>query len=222
MRYQFTAKSSNTKTGPIPTTMTEKDSCPVTCSLRGNGCYAENFPLSLHWGRVATDGISEEELLMMIRGLPKGQRWRHNVAGDLPHNNGTVDHDKLQNLALAAHGKETILYTHHKLTRENAASFRIVRYAYGLNVNASCESIQTAETALDQGINAVVVMPHDTSSQTVKTERGSSVVICPATYKDNVTCASCGLCAKDRVSNRVIVAFPAHGARKKVATLQVA
>lgn len=222
MRYQFTAVSSNAKTGPIPTTMTEKDSCPTTCSLRGNGCYAENFPLSLHWGKVATNGISEEELLMMVRGLPKGQRWRHNVAGDLPHNNGTVDHDKLQNLAMAAQGKETILYSHHKLTRENAASFRIVRDTYRLIVNASCESIAAAESALDQGVNAVVVIPHNAGTATVKTAKGSSVVVCPATYKNDVTCASCGLCAKDRVANRVIVAFPAHGARKKVASLQVA
>ena len=47
--YKFTRRSSNVKTGAIPTTMSERDSFPESCTLKGNGCYAENFPLVLHW-----------------------------------------------------------------------------------------------------------------------------------------------------------------------------
>jgi len=40
---------------------------------------------------------------------------------------------------------------------------------------------------------------------------GQTIVTCPATYRDDVTCATCKLCS---VSNRrVIVGFPAHGTR---------
>ena len=43
------------------------------------------------------------------------------------------------------------------------------------------------------------------------TPDGRRVVVCPATYRDDVNCKSCGLCQKAR---DVIVGFPAHGARK--------
>ena len=212
IRHQFTPISKNAKTGPIPTTMTERASCPSTCSFRNNGCYAENFPLSLHWPRVESKGISFAQLLDNIRNLPKGQLWRHNVAGDLPHIDGNLDGDYLSTLAANAAHTRPIIYTHHDIQNpHNAANIRIVQDTYSLTINASCESLQQAEQALDAGINAVTVTPSNAPTATFKTSQGSTVVTCPATYKDRTTCASCGLCARDRRQTRVIVAFPAHG-----------
>lgn len=52
--YHFTRASGNVKTGPIPVTTTSADSCPPTCSFKGNGCYAESGPLALHWRAVSS------------------------------------------------------------------------------------------------------------------------------------------------------------------------
>lgn len=222
IRHQFTPISKNAKTGPIPTTMTERVSCPSSCNFRGNGCYAENFPLSLHWSRVESKGISFAQLLDKIRSLPAGQLWRHNAAGDLPHIDGNLDGDYLSTLAANAAHTRPIIYTHHDIQNpHNAANIRIVQDTYQVTVNASCESLQQAEQALNAGINAVAVTPSNAPTRTYKTAQESTVVTCPATYKDHVTCASCGLCARDRRTNRVIVAFPAHGAQYKKINLTI-
>jgi hypothetical protein len=49
-----------------------------------------------------------------------------------------------------------------------------------------------------------------------QTPQGRTVSICPATYKDNVSCASCQLC--QRKERKTIVAFPAHGTSKNKAS----
>jgi len=48
-------------------------------------------------------------------------------------------------------------------------------------------------------------------------EKGNKVTVCPATYKDNVTCNSCRLCQK--ANRSTVVGFPVHGAKKKTAEL---
>ncbi len=45
----FTRVSSNAKTGPIPVTTTSEETCPVSCPLKRNGCYADAGPLALFW-----------------------------------------------------------------------------------------------------------------------------------------------------------------------------
>jgi len=41
------------------------------------------------------------------------------------------------------------------------------------------------------------------------------VVLCPATYRDDVQCSSCGICAVP--TRKAIIGFPVHGMRKKKA-----
>ena len=222
MKYQFTQKSSNAKTGAIPTTMTEKTSCPLTCPLRANGCYAENFPLALHWNKVSDNGITAQELADKLMALPILQLWRHNVAGDLPTlPDGTINTVELSPIvnAVKARDLRTIVYTHHPLTEANIHRLRVMR-KHGVNVNASCESIDKVNHALDHGINAVLVVPVGSPK---REKIGSTTLLaCPAQYRDAVTCASCGLCARDRVANRVVVTFEAHGARKGAAMRAIA
>lgn len=87
-KYQLTQVSANVKTGPIPVSMTSKDSCPSTCKLKGNGCYAEQGTVNLHWTALSTGGRSRaltlEEFCGAIKSLKFQQLWRHNQAGDLP------------------------------------------------------------------------------------------------------------------------------------------
>ena len=64
----------------------------------------------------------------------------------------------------------------------------------------------------------VVVLPSTTTANTT-TPAGRPVVICPATQRDDVSCASCQLCQRQRTA---IVGFPAHGARHRVINLRLA
>ena len=43
----------NRKTGDIPTAYVARESCPPTCALLTNGCYAESYPMRAHWDKVS-------------------------------------------------------------------------------------------------------------------------------------------------------------------------
>ena len=94
--YFLTRKSRNAKTGPIPVSTTSADTCPNDCPFRGNGCYAEGYPLKGRWDEVTRGerGGSLEELAANIKTLPQGQLWRHNQAGDLPGNGHLINSRK--------------------------------------------------------------------------------------------------------------------------------
>ena len=92
----MTLVSSNRKTGKIPVTTTSAESCPSACPFKKNGCYADGGPLGMHWLQVTKRQRGENWRLFLgkIAGLPDGQFWRHNKAGDLPgfHNNSDGNH----------------------------------------------------------------------------------------------------------------------------------
>ncbi len=120
-------RSGNRKTGPIPVTITSKETCPDTCPLKKNGCYAESWPLGLHWQRV-TDGTAKQtdpkKTLEAIRALPEGQLWRHNQAGDLPGKGNRIGARDLRALVEANRKKRGFTYTHKPPTKRNLELIR--------------------------------------------------------------------------------------------------
>ena len=215
MQVAFTAVSSNTKTGQIPTSTTERASCPITCAFYDKGCYAKSGPQAIHWRKVsnAERGVSWAEFTKLIRKIAKSQLWRHNVAGDLPHNDGNIDYLQLRQLIDANRGKKGYTYTHHILNDHNVIAVQNSN-ALGFTVNASCESVDEADRVMTEyGIPAVAVVNSEKTDRFYKTANGRKVITCPATIHENVTCATCGLC---QVADRdYILAFPAHGNAKK-------
>lgn len=215
--FLFTPVSSNKKTGPIPTTMTHKGSCSIHCPLMSNGCYAENFPLSLHWNNISTGktGISGDELIAKIKALPRGQLWRHNVAGDLPQKDGIIDREFLLKLIDANKRKKGFTYSHHELTALNLYSIRLAN-SEGFTINISTNTINDGvATFKGTGLPTVTLLPTDAPNQ--QTVRGVNIVACPAEKSAKVSCATCGLCA---ISDRdYIIGFRAHGVKKKAANL---
>jgi len=109
MQVHLTLKSANVKTGPIPVSTTERDSCPTDCKMK-NECYAASGPLALHWAAVSngTRGTAWGQFTASIAALPEGQLWRHNQAGDLPQVDGTIDAVKLGQLVAANAGRSFI------------------------------------------------------------------------------------------------------------------
>ena len=213
MNYRFTLKSANAKTGPIPVTTSARATCAPSCPWKNNGCYAESGPPAIVWNEVdkgERGAGSWAELLQKIKALPAGQIWRHNQAGDLPHASGVIDAAAMRGLARANKGKRGFTYTHHAPTALNLKTIRAAVEA-GFTINLSADSLTDADAKAEFGLPVTVVMPSDARQNTV-TPAGRKVIVCPATQQDDITCASCKLCAiPDRAA---IIGFPAHGARK--------
>ena len=198
MQVHLTSKSANVKTGPIPVSTTEKDSCPTNCAMRGE-CYAASGPLALHWSAVSagTRGTDWQTFCDTVADMPDNQLWRHNQAGDLPQSGGTIVAALLGDLVAANIGKRGFTYSHHR----DAESINWIRHAnqWGFTVNLSANDLADADALADH--------------------QAGPVVVCPATQRDNVSCATCQLCQRQRSA---IVGFPAHGTRKRVIDIKLA
>jgi len=212
MRVHITARSSNVKTGPIPVTTTERSSCPTTCPFYHKGCYAKSGPLALHWRKVSNGerGTDWQGLCKFVSQLPAKQLWRHNQAGDLPHDSGDINFSDMVELVLANHGKRGFTYTHHVLNDHNAAIIKAAN-DHGFTVNVSTESKADAVATFKQGLPAVVVVPSDHAG--TAEHEGVKFVTCPAQTNDTMTCSECGLCSQSK--RQCVVMFKAHGNAKR-------
>jgi len=234
-KYRLTLRSKNRKTGDIPVTTTEAKSCPA-CPFAGNGCYADAQPLKGVWDKVATEGFGIDELCSRIESLPTSQLWRMNQAGDLAHDNQNIDSLSLYKLVKANRGKRGFTYTHHDMTKNHNRVMVSIANDRGFTVNLSGNNLSHADALADLAIAPVTtVVPADYERRNAKkawtetlpefrariaklppltTPKGRKASLCPATYLDT-NCKDCGICQKQR---KAIIAFPAHGFRKRAAT----
>jgi hypothetical protein len=217
--YHITLKSKNAKVGKMPVTTSTATTCPTSCPFKSNGCYAYGYPLKGHWDKV-TEGERGDDwstFIDKIKALPPMQKWRHNQAGDLPGDMEKLDGKKCIDLAKANEGKRGFTYTHYDVLDnfQNAIIVNGMNHL-GFTVNVSANNLEHADKLCDMDIAPVAtVLPIDQTTNTV-TPKGRKVVVCPATFKDDVSCSSCMLCEKrDR---NIIVGFPAHGTSKKKAS----
>lgn len=212
MKIHFIRESSNRKTGPIPVTYSERDTCPASCPHYRADCYAEDYHTAMNWNKVPARGDNLSNLCEKIAALPEGQLWRHNVAGDLPGRGETVDAAALGEIVRANIGKRGFTYTHKK----SADAVIWARHAtnWGFTVNLSADDAGEADALAAHGLPLVCIVPMNTPEKTT-TPGGLPIVVCPAQTRDDKTCADCGLCA--RADRAVIVGFRAHGTRAKIA-----
>jgi hypothetical protein len=217
--YHLTLKSRNVKTGPIPVSTSTAETCPTVCPfnhMNAGGCYAATGPLALHWRKVTEGkaGTSFDRFLAQVAALPDGQLWRHNAAGDLPGQGDDLDIMALSQLIQANRGKRGFAYTHKPLNDGHEQDMIAIANRNGFTINLSANNLSHADELAQLAIAPVVcVLPADATENTT-TPQGRKVVVCPATQRDDVSCATCGLCARLRDA---IVGFPAHGNGKKKA-----
>lgn len=205
----LTLFSGNRKTGPIPVSMTDMQSCPSSCVFRDQGCYAEFGQTRAHWQTVPERGTSWRDFCAAVAALPEGTLWRHNEAGDLPGRDEDLDVHALAMLARANQGRRGFTFTHRKL--EAAAAREAVRHAneLGFTINLSANSLEHADELAELGVGPVaVVLPEDAWLVGLTTPAGRMVVNC-LNDSDGLTCAECRLCAAPQ--RKSIVAFRAHG-----------
>jgi hypothetical protein len=221
--FHMTLKSANAKTGPIPVSTSSAATCPDNCGFKRTangvaGCYADGGPLGMHW-RAVTEGKRGTDwngFLASVRSIESGALWRHNQAGDLPGENDALDVGALASLVRANAGRRGFTYTHKPMRDDETRDAIRAANDGGFTVNLSADTLAQADTLASLGIApVVVVLPHDATSGTV-TPSGRKVMVCPATQRDDVTCATCTACANARRS--VIIGFPAHGSSAKRAS----
>lgn len=234
MMYHLTLKSSNAKVGAIPVSTISNKTCPTSCPLKGNGCYAESGPLAIHWKHVSngTRGMEFNEFLSEIRRFPPDQLWRYAQAGDLPGEGDAIDRDQLRELATANNGRPVIAYTHKPPVGTNLAALQEAS-SLGMRINLSADNLDEADEFIDIGLPAVVVLHEDYGRKTSKgqwsetlseyrsrlrtlartTPKGRDIAVCPATVVDT-NCAECKMCANKKQID-VVIGFPAHGTSKR-------
>jgi len=199
-------------------TYSHKNTCPKSCALKGNGCYAENFHVNLHWSKISSGkrGIGWPELIDAIKAIPARSLWRHNIAGDLRGNKDRIDAKALEQLtrASAYKAKRGFTYTHYPLTRGNVTALKKAN-AGGFTVNASANNIEQALEYKKTGLPVVTMLPIDAPN--VQTISGIKFVACPAEKSKKVTCSNCELCADQ--TRQYVIGFRAHGTRKKAANI---
>jgi hypothetical protein len=218
-------KSGNAKTGPIPVTTTSSNSCPDTCPLNkksgGAGCYAGLGHTGMHWRKVddGDRGGDWAELVSFVRELPKGQIWRHNQAGDIPHHKGTIDTGMLSPLVKANNkaGAMGFTYTHHDMRiPSNVMAVETANRA-GFTVNVSTNTVREAWTMrhTNPRLPLVTIVPTDfwDDGKNWADVDGMHVARCPAEYVEGLNCATCKACAKSERAS--VIAFTAHGVQKK-------
>lgn len=208
-RFSFVRVSGNRKTGPIPVTNTSADTCPDSCALKGAGCYAETGPTAWHWRKRTR--LTLAEVCRLIRSIPGGSLWRHNVAGDLPGDGEVIDADALHQIARANRGRRGFTYTHKPMTAGNVRAVTDANAA-GFTINLSADNATAADDLARHGLPVVVVIPAD-APKVSRTPRGRKIVLCPAESSARITCANCGLCAQR--SRPYLIGFKPKGARRR-------
>lgn len=215
--YHLTRKSSNRKTGPIPVSTSSAKLCPKDCPFAKGGCYAKGGPLAMHWAQVTagTRGTNLKRFCAEIRQLPAGQVWRHNQAGDLPGDGTRIRAKALEQIVQANAGKRGFTYTHYNpAVPGNSDAIRSANRG-GFTVNLSANTLEHADQLAELGIAPVTVVLGADQNTNTTTPAGRKVVVCPATQRDNVSCASCQMCQRQV---RPIIGFPAHGSSKRKAS----
>jgi hypothetical protein len=134
-----------------------------------------------------------------------------NIAGDLPGVNESVDAAALGEIVKANMGRRGFTYTHKK--SDQAIYWAKQANIWGFTVNLSADNAGEADLLSDKGSPVVAIVPIDTPRRSY-TPAGRVIEICPAQYKEDLTCKDCELCSKK--DRRVIVGFRAHGSKAKI------
>jgi len=186
--------------------------CPQTCPLLNNGCYAQAGNSNLH----QKDRYSNNDAEIMLNAaseIPANSYFRHHVSGDVflgDTKNGSLEVDKpyLDAIMTVAEQRKDVTfysYTHgYKV-------LGTLETPDNLTINASCDDIEQVKDAKAMGYPTVMVISENETRKRYSKD-GVDIVVCP-NQTSGLTCSQCKLCfKKDR---KFTVAFKAHAASRK-------
>lgn len=211
------------KLGDVSATYAAAQSCPDTCALKKNGCYAEYDQTSIHWGRLNRASAGMTPVMVAdaeadaIRGLSGSRPLRLHVAGDC---SGMTEADIVSRAALDYSwlgGQPVWTYTH---------AWRDVprQYWRKVSVLASCETPDDVRAAWRSRYAAAIVVPQFRTYRAHEIAPGVKMIPCPAMTMPGVTCSKCRLCFDDKRLHayRLAIGFETHGTGKGKADRRLA
>lgn len=227
MTYKFVPHTQSKKVGAMPTSYSPKQTCPSSCTLKNNGCYGDNFPISLHWKRYSEDKTDNwQDFVKSVSYFRKHNKeglWRHNIVGDLSVKKNKIDAKKLKQLIKANKGGQVICYTHHhtilsgKKRKLSEHNLNLIRYANnkGFTINLSADTLEQADILSDTKIPTAVVLPYTKRQfeksgaklSDIKTLLGKKITVCPE-QTQGIKCLDCKLCSHNK--RKTIVGFFKH------------
>lgn len=209
--------SKNSKVGGVAATYAPiSKTCPASCPLRDNGCYAQegNVVFKVRRTEEYSDGLNGDtvavlegdEIADMATRAPVGHPLRIHVSGD-----ATSDFRASQ-LARGSAVWQGPVWSYTHAWRD------VLRTSWGrVSVLASCETLLQVLSAAQRGYAAsLVVSHHPADGKAWLSPEGVKVIPCPSQTRD-VTCSKCRLCWDDQrlLSSNACIAFAVHGNSKK-------
>lgn len=222
MAIKTVLKSGNRKIGTMAATYRMVgQTCPSSCPLLVQGCYAKGGPVGIHQLKSGHSEADGAILLEFIGKLPVGEILRHHVSGDMFYGD---EPDAVYIAGMnAAHDTRPDVkgYTYtHGWRKLDPKSF-----ARTLAVNASCDTWDEVAQAQAAGWATVTVIPEDETRRRFKQPAHLDgemvmldVVVCPNQTVD-LKCKDCKLCMK--ADRPFVVAFKAHGSAKRIVSERV-
>lgn len=196
----------NRKTGVTSATYAPLATCPDTCPLKNNGCYAQNNPLSMHVRKCdnAAAGLTPVEIAReearAIRALKGTLPLRLHVSGDFKDTESAAIVDAAAGEYTKKHGQPVWTYTHTWRSIPRATFKHIV-------ILASCESLDEVKEAESLGYRAAVILPTGTKTKNVQVCRHTT---------HGIQCDECRMCMSKRAKKAV--GFYPHGSGAKKAS----
>lgn len=197
-------------------------SCPKSCPLMGEGCYAQLGNVGIHThrldeeaeGMTALDAARSEASVIdsSYKGgeVPSGRPLRLHVAGDSRTLAGTRIINNAVSRWKKRGGGDCWSYTHVWKTIPRSTWSNV-------SILASVTDTSEVEAAYQQGYAPAIVVAEHLSDKAYQLE-GSDVkwIPCPAQTRD-VGCSDCKLCFNaDRLHrDNFGIAFAVHGVRKE-------
>lgn len=202
-----------------------KQSCPPTCELRNEGCYAQLSYVGmlnkkqeqLHTGDSPLQ-VAKDEATAIDAGFPKGvpqdggrdggRAMRIHVSGDCKTKSAARVVGAAARRYTLRGGGPVWSYTH--------AWRKVPRRAWeGVSVLASVKSIKDVMEARKQGYAPAIVVPTHKSDRLYRLGN-FKFLPCPAQTRD-LACTDCRLCfdADKLLSRKQGIAFAAHGSKTK-------
>lgn len=216
----YIENSKNSKIGKIDATYAPiEQTCPDTCQLKDNGCFASLSFVGIHNTRIEKLSIGtpkvalakEEADLIKLHAdsKTKSKYLRIHVSGDSTTITGTKLLAKAANSWIKNEDERVYTYTH--------AWNKVERKHWGnISCLASVDSEDQISKAKLNGYAVAIVVPEFTSKKAyLSTDKRTKFVPCP-NQTVGVSCEQCKLCFNDEylINNNVGIAFAAHGVKK--------
>lgn len=208
-------KTNNSKLGGVAATYSSIDSsCPTSCALKDNGCYAQLGFVGIHTSKLnkkksTPREVAREEAKQIKQAIKEEKNTkplRLHVAGDCRTNEAAA----ILAEATKEWGYPVWTYTH--------AWKDVSRSSWGnkISVLASVDNIKEIKSARRKGYAPAIIVDKFLSKKAYEFN-GFKLIPCPNQTHENITCEKCKLCWNDKKLKTLnaVIGFEAHGAKRK-------